>query len=77
MKDRFKSIGDQEFQADLKEWSRVHGIDAPVTWPTFEVSFERELFSFYVLYCGASASLPLDMDNQCKELTQTLTPNPV
>ncbi|TKR80518.1 hypothetical protein L596_014581 [Steinernema carpocapsae] len=33
---RFANTGDPAFQADLKEWSRTYGVDAPTRWLEFE-----------------------------------------
>ncbi|KAE9553289.1 hypothetical protein FO519_003502 [Halicephalobus sp. NKZ332] len=53
MKDRFKSVGEREFQADLKEWSRIHGVDAPVAWPNFEEN-DNTMYSKYSYNSTAS-----------------------
>uniref|UniRef100_A0A7E4VJF9 F-BAR domain-containing protein n=1 Tax=Panagrellus redivivus TaxID=6233 RepID=A0A7E4VJF9_PANRE len=36
LKTRFRTVGETEFNSDLKDWSGIHGVDAPTYWPAFE-----------------------------------------
>uniref|UniRef100_A0A914YLI4 Uncharacterized protein n=1 Tax=Panagrolaimus superbus TaxID=310955 RepID=A0A914YLI4_9BILA len=36
LKSRFNSVGDPQYNGDLKEWSKIHGPEAPSAWPIFE-----------------------------------------
>lgn len=33
----FNTLGDHQLTIDLEKWSLLHGTNAPVKWPTFEV----------------------------------------
>ena len=36
LQNKFKNVSDTQLNDDLREWSKLHGVEAPVTCPIYE-----------------------------------------